>query len=251
MHSAQELLRRHGIEYKPTRNGKFTTNCPECGGGYLSVETKRGFVVWYCHRCKWGGPEKSDEQLNEIIEQLKELGKEEKVSVDEDAEIKRLAQLKRTQYERERKAAAERLGIRAAILDKLVQAERPDDENKQGRAISLPEPELWPESVDGTALLDRLAETIGRYVVMPEHSRDTAALWVVHSYLLDCFLVSPRLAVCSPAKQCGKTTLLDVLGCLVLKPLPTANVTASAIFRVYRGPPAHGPGRRGGHLPPQ
>ena len=37
MHSAQELLRRHGIEYKPTRNGKFTTNCPECGGGYLSV----------------------------------------------------------------------------------------------------------------------------------------------------------------------------------------------------------------------
>src|SRR6516225_969887 len=101
-------------------------------------------------------------------QELKELGKEEKVSVDEEAEIERLAQLKRTQYERERKAAAERLGLRAAILDKLVQAKRPDDENEQGRAISLPEPELWPECVDGTALLDRLAEAIGRYVVMPE-----------------------------------------------------------------------------------
>jgi hypothetical protein len=71
MHSAQELLRRHGIEYKPTRNGKFTTNCPECGGDYLSVETKRGIVVWYCHRCKWGGPEKSDEQRDSDLGPIK------------------------------------------------------------------------------------------------------------------------------------------------------------------------------------
>lgn len=66
----------------------------------------------------------------------------------------------------------------------------------------------------------------------PEHSRDTAALWILHSYLPDCFLVSPRLAICSPMKRCGKTTLLDVLACLVLRPLPTANVTSSAVFRV-------------------
>ena len=33
-------------------------------------------------------------------------------------------------------------------------------------------------------------------------------------------------------KRCGKTTLLDVLGSLVLRPLPTANVTSSAVFRV-------------------
>ena len=33
-------------------------------------------------------------------------------------------------------------------------------------------------------------------------------------------------------KRCGKTTLLDVLGRLVRRPLPTANVTSSAVFRV-------------------
>src|SRR5262249_8887595 len=44
-----------------------------------------------------------------------------------------------------------------------------------------------------------------------------------------------RLGVRSPTKQCGKTTLLDVIGRLVLRPLPTANVTAAAIFRVVEG----------------
>jgi putative DNA primase/helicase len=92
--------------------------------------------------------------------------------------------------------------------------------------------------VDGAALLDDVAEALNRYVVMSEHSRDKAALWVVHTYLLDCFSISPRLCVCSPVKRCGKTTLLDVLARLVFRPLPTANVTSSAVFRVVE---AHRP----------
>ena len=164
--------------------------------------------------------------------QVEKAQKERAEESSDDAEIKRLAELSPVQYERERKDAAELLGIRAAILDKLVQAERPDDDSKQGRAVSFPEPELWPEPVNGAALLDSIAEAIRRYVILSDHSRDATALWAIHTYLVDCIPVSPRLAICSPTKQCGKTTLLDVLGCLVLKPLPTANVTASAIFRV-------------------
>ena len=68
--------------------------------------------------------------------------------------------------------------------------------------------------------------------MLANHSRDAAALWVLHSYLIEKFLVSPRLGVSSPVKRCGKTTLLDVLGSLLLRPLPTANVTSSAVFRV-------------------
>jgi putative DNA primase/helicase len=152
-----------------------------------------------------------------------------------DAEIERLAKLKPVEYERERRAAGQRLGIRASILDRLVKAQRPDDDDrKQGRAITLPEPERWHTPVDGAALLDALAEAIGRHVVMPEHFCDVAALWIVHTYLLDCFMVSPRLAIRSPVKRCGKTTLLDVLARLVLRPLPTANVTPPAIFRVVQ-----------------
>jgi hypothetical protein len=171
--------------------------------------------------------------------QVEKAQKQSAEDTNDDAEIRRLAQLSVLQYERERKSAAERLGMRANMLDKLVQAERPDDdEGKQGRAISFPAPEPWPEPIDGATLLDSVAETIRRYIVLPDHSRDAAALWVLHTYLIDHFLVSPRLAIRSPCKQCGKTTLLDVLACLVLRPLPTANVTSSAVFRVVE---AHRP----------
>jgi putative DNA primase/helicase len=152
-----------------------------------------------------------------------------------DAEITRLAALNPVQYEQERKAAAEKLNLRASILDKLVKAERPDDDNKQGGAISFPEPEPWPEPINGALLLDDISNAICGYVVMSSAARDTTALWSLHTYQLDQSLVTPRLAITSPEKRCGKTTLLDVLSRLVLKPLPTANVTPAAIFRVVEG----------------
>src|SRR5262249_2124811 len=142
-------------------------------------------------------------------------------------------------YEMKRKVVAEELDMRTTVLDTIVDRLRPyrDDDDghdggKQGRAISLPEPEPWPEPVDGPMLLDALAAAFGRYVIMPEHSRHTTALWAVHTYLLDCFMISPRLAIGSPVKRCGKTTLLDVLGWLTWRALPVANISAPSLFRV-------------------
>jgi hypothetical protein len=103
---------------------------------------------------------------------------------------------------------------------------------KQGRAIELPEPVPWEEPVNGAELLDAVAVAIRRYVVMPDHVRDTGALWVAHTYLLDRSMISPRLAITSPTKGCGKTTLLDVISCLVYRALMAANCSPSSIFRV-------------------
>jgi putative DNA primase/helicase len=160
-----------------------------------------------------------------------------------DAEITRLATLSVVEYEQQRKGVADKLDVRAAILDKLVDAERlrlnPDAaDGKQGHAIAFPEPEPWPDAVSGDALLTAMADAVRAHVVMPDHCRDACALWVVHTYLIDRFLVSPRLGIRSPVKGCGKTLLLDVLGRLVARPLPTANVTPAAIFRVVE---AHRP----------
>jgi hypothetical protein len=55
---------------------------------------------------------------------------------------------------------------------------------------------------------------------------------VMHTYLVRYFAVSPRLAIISPEKGCGKTTLLDVLSHLVLRPLLAANTTVAATFRI-------------------
>jgi putative DNA primase/helicase len=164
-------------------------------------------------------------------------------ATDADMEITRLAGLSALEYEQQRKAAADELGVRASMLDKLVAAERaklnPDGhDGKQGHAISFPKPEPWPDPVDGAKLLDEMAAAIGRHVVMLDHYRDACALWGVHTYLIDRFFISPRLGIRSPTKGCAKTLLLEVLSRLVLRPLPTANVTPAAIFRVIE---AHRP----------
>ena len=56
-------------------------------------------------------------------------------------------------------------------------------------------------------------------------------LWAIHTHVFDSFEHSPRLAITSPEKGCGKTTTLDIMGELVARPLPTSNATPSAIFR--------------------
>src|SRR5262249_47881388 len=62
-----------------------------------------------------------------------------------EAEIKRLAALSAVAYEQERKNAAERLGLRASILDKLVQAQRPDDDDANKAAqFHFPNPSRGP-----------------------------------------------------------------------------------------------------------
>ena len=160
-------------------------------------------------------------------------------------EIARLARLSTIEYERDRKTGAERMGVRIPILDRLVEGERarlglsggaPD--GKQGHAVSFPEPEPWPEPVGGASLLNGIAAAIRQHVVLADHARDITALWTLHTYLIDRFLVSPRLGISSPTKGCGKTLLLDVLSRLVARPLPTTNVTPAAIFRVVE---AHHP----------
>jgi hypothetical protein len=159
---------------------------------------------------------------------------------DTDAEIERLAKLTAVQYEQERKQAAEKLGVRASILDRLVKAKRAElgldeSDGKQGHAIAFPEVDRWPQPVDGAVLLDEVAEAIRKHVVLSEHARDAAALWVVHTYLLDRLMITPRLAVTSALKGCGKTTTLDVLAQLVFRPLLAANCSTSSIFRVVEG----------------
>ena len=156
---------------------------------------------------------------------------------DPDVEISRLAKLKPLEYEQQRKGAAERLDIRAAILDKLVAAERarlnPDaGKQGQGQPIEFSEPEPWPDEVKGDALLTEVAKAIRSRIVMSEPERDICTLWAVYTHLVDRFLVAPRLAIRSPTPECGKTTLLSVLEHLVPKPLRTSSVTASVTFRV-------------------
>lgn len=152
---------------------------------------------------------------------------------DDEPILLRLAALSLLEYDRVRKDEAKRLGVKIATLDREVEARRPRTEQKAGtgRALVLPEVEPWPESVDGTALLAALVSVIRHHVSLPRHAAEAVALWVVWSYSIDLFDIAPRLAVLSPEKRCGKTTLLEIVSCLAPRPLLVSGITPSAIFR--------------------
>jgi putative DNA primase/helicase len=152
-------------------------------------------------------------------------------------EVARLAALPTLAYEREREPAAEQLGCRVSILDHLVKtaqaaASPAADSGGRGRSLEIADIEPWPEPVDGAALLEELAQTICRYVVLDPAAADAEALWAVHTHAIEAAYLSPRLAITSPEKRCGKTTNLSLLGAFVARPLPTANMTTATMFRV-------------------
>jgi putative DNA primase/helicase len=173
------------------------------------------------------------ERFDDIPRLVKGAGK---FARDPDAEIARLAKLPLFEFETQRKLAAEALDIRASMLDKLVNAKRvelglSDDVDKQGKQLKFSEIKPWPTAVDGAALLDEIDSAFGNYIVMSAEARTTTALWVVHAHIFDRFAVTPRLCVRSATRDCGKTTLFDVLARLTPKCLMAASVTAAVIFR--------------------
>jgi putative DNA primase/helicase len=120
-------------------------------------------------------------------------------------------------------------------LDKVLNSGRAageEDKDKQGRPIKFHTIEPWPEEVEGAVLLDEIAMNFQRYVKFSCEAAPVAiALWVVHTHCFGAFAVSPRLAVISPVKRCGKSRVLRVIKPLVPKPLTADNITAAALFR--------------------
>lgn len=128
--------------------------------------------------------------------------------------------------------AARALGLKAGDLRRVLKPDVVADETTEKRAgLMLSDPEPWPEPVDGAALLDEIASVVSRYLSATDEVFRTVALWVVYSHAFELFDVSPLLAIVSPEKRCGKTTLLTLLYALVPRPLTIANITPAALFR--------------------
>ncbi len=145
--------------------------------------------------------------------------------------IERLAGLSPLEYARVRKDEAKCLGITPIkALDNAVSAARKNgqDENDLG----LFEPDPWPEEVDGDDLLNRITTALRCYVVMPPHAAEAVALWVMHCHAFELWRHTPRLGVLAPEKECGKSTLLDVLLCLAPRAIKTENLSTATMFRV-------------------
>jgi uncharacterized protein DUF3631 len=78
--------------------------------------------------------------------------------------------------------------------------------------------------------LDLVHHLLCRYLEMTPHQFVAVSLWIAHTFVYHRFTVTPRLMVTSPVRGCGKTTLLDLLEALCLRPLKSDSITAASIY---------------------
>jgi hypothetical protein len=154
------------------------------------------------------------------------------VELDQEEYLDRLIKLRPIELDRELKAAAKRLGVSIGALREELKC-RAATANT-GTSVSLVPEEPEPSCVEqeGQCLLEDLATEIRRYLVLPEDGEIVLAVWVLFSHCYETFSHYPYLAITSPVKGCGKSTVLDVLEHLVPRPLKAEGFSAPVIYRL-------------------
>src|SRR5262249_2172939 len=69
------------------------------------------------------------------------------------------------------------------------------------------------------------------YAVLPDYAAETIALWILHTWTVNQFSISPRIAITSPTKGCGKTTVLRILNKVARRPKRAGSISPPALFR--------------------
>jgi hypothetical protein len=95
---------------------------------------------------------------------------------------------------------------------------------------------------DGAKLLDDVEKFVGRYVAFPSpHSLVVLCLWIVHTWALPAFYVTPRLIFDSPEPGSGKTRVLELLTLLCRGAKLTLSTTTAALYRRIKAAGEHPP----------
>jgi hypothetical protein len=84
-----------------------------------------------------------------------------------------------------------------------------------------------PDAPDVLAVLLRLLE---EHVFVTANERIAIALWILHTWIFDRFPITPRLALASPVRGCGKTTVLSLIELLIYEGERIDSITAAAIY---------------------
>ena len=90
---------------------------------------------------------------------------------------------------------------------------------------------------DGAELLDDIRGFLARFVVYPTpHALVAHTLWIAHTWLMDCWESTPRIAFLSPEPGSGKSRALEVTEPLVPRPVHAVNTTSAYLFRKVADP---------------
>lgn len=165
--------------------------------------------------------------------ELRQAEAVEDVQPSDAEEIARLAKMKPAEYDRARKEAALRLGIRPSTLDDEVKRSRKGGDTGDtagGRAI-LEDTTPWPSPVNPAQVLDAAHALLKRFVVADAATLHAATAWAAMTWFSEYATVLPLAMITAPEKGCGKTVLLSTIARLARKSLSTSNISPAALFR--------------------
>jgi hypothetical protein len=84
----------------------------------------------------------------------------------------------------------------------------------------------------GAEILGDVYSFLGRFVIYPSEAAHVAhTLWIAHTYFMDCWDSTPRIAFLSPEPGSGKSRALEVTEPLVDRPIHAVNTTPAFLFR--------------------
>jgi hypothetical protein len=131
---------------------------------------------------------------------------------------------------------AEASAIESVLLALLKACQRPPP---RAGPEAEPASSVTVERSEGAVILSEAEAALTRFVAYPsEAARVAHTLWIAHTHLMGAWYSTPRIAFLSPEKGSGKTRALEITAELVPHPVPTANISAAALYRVIGAPGA-------------
>jgi hypothetical protein len=96
--------------------------------------------------------------------------------------------------------------------------------------VFQPDPFGGPQN--GADVLRTVEHFLARFVAYPTEAAKVAhTLWIAHTWLMDAWESTPRIAFLSPEPGSGKSRALEVTELLVPRPLHAVNASPAALFR--------------------
>ena len=86
--------------------------------------------------------------------------------------------------------------------------------------------------IDGAGLLDEVHAFLCAHVAFPSsHAPAAVTLWAAHTHLAGQFESTPRLALLSPEKQCGKSRVLELLELVCAEAETLSDASSAYLYR--------------------